>query len=135
MPIAIADTGPLILLADKESANVALEWLESVQRLDISVLVPAGVATEFLRGARDETRAYWWLSHMQGLNTTYDTGRRAGRLLRSLADNAVSVVDAQVVQHAIELGAAILTSDPDDIRRLVGVSGTRILVRQLPWPS
>jgi hypothetical protein len=92
------------------------------------------VATEFVRGARDRVRAQWWLAHLNGLDTTYDVGRRAGLLLRLVNDAEVSVVDAQVVQHAASLGAAVLTSDPNDLRRLIQASGISVPIYELPWP-
>ena len=47
-----------------------------------------------------------------------------------LVDSALSadVVDAVVVTTALRQKASILTSDPDDIQRLVGASGREIAV-------
>ncbi|MFI5266048.1 MAG: type II toxin-antitoxin system VapC family toxin [Chloroflexota bacterium] len=131
---AIVDTGPLILLADESTKQERRRWLQALVRKDVSMLIPPGVATEFLRGARDHRSAYWWLSHLQGIDTTYEVGHRAGLLLRQLRDPGVSVIDAQVVQHAIEEDAVVLTSDLGDLRRLASVSGRNIRILELPWP-
>lgn len=50
----------------------------------------------------------------------------AGRLL-GLTETA-DVVDAVVVTIALRQRATILTSDPDDIKRLVGASGRDVVV-------
>jgi len=55
-------------------------------------------------------------------------------LLRQVRDPTISVVDAQVVQHAIDENAVVLTSDPRDLRRLAGVSGLNVPILELPWP-
>ncbi|HVA24028.1 MAG TPA: hypothetical protein VMW62_06495 [Chloroflexota bacterium] len=51
-----------------------------------------------------------------------------------MRDPTISVVDAQVVQHAIDENAVVLTSDPRDLRRLAGVSGLNVPILELPWP-
>lgn len=50
-----------------------------------------------------------------------NAGRAVGRLLRAVRSS--DVVDAHVVLTAVRTRAAVLTSDPDDLRALAEASG------------
>jgi len=130
----VLDTGPLIELCDKRGAARALAWLQEMRRFGVVAVVPASVATEFLQGAPDQTRAAWWLSQLDGLDLTFEGGRAAGALAHRAASSrrSASATDAQVVYHAVALDADILTSDPADIESLVAVCGWRVAVHSLP---
>jgi hypothetical protein len=62
------------------------------------------------------------LWYLIGVTEAHEAGRLLG--LTKTAD----VVDAVVVTTALRQKATILTSDPEDIQRLVGASGREIAV-------
>ena len=131
----VVDSGPLIVLCDKARWSRTQAWLEAMRLSQVVAVVPPAVITEFLHGTPDWRRAVWWLSHMRSVETTSDICRAAGLLLRLTRDSGVSAVDAHVVQHALNLNANILTSDPRDIQLLLDAAGAKNEVFELPWPS
>ena len=58
-----------------------------------------------------------------------NTGRAVGRLLRDTGTS--DVVDAHVVLTALRYRAAVFTSDPDDLQRLVATPKIRLRLHQV----
>lgn len=85
-------------------------------------VVPAIVLTECLRG---DHRADFHANRLLSMCNVHDVdeplARHAARLrTRTARAGEISATDAIVAAHAIGLGASsILTSDPDDLQRLV----------------
>ena len=95
-----------------------------IMEAEILPLVPVAVLAEAWRGGP----AHLLSSLLRGtdvISLDAPAARRAGVLL-GLAGGSISAVDATVVELAIRSKAAIMTSDPDDIGRLVAVSGADI---------
>jgi len=119
----VYDAGMLIAL---ESGD-ARRWLQH-GRADVAdreVLVPAGALAQVWRSGPQPllSRA---LRGATVVPLTADQARRAGALAGRAG--VADVVDASVVECAWAHGAVIVTSDPDDIRRLVEASGAAIRV-------
>jgi predicted nucleic acid-binding protein len=125
----------LIVLADKAQPAYGAGWLAAMRAAGTQGFVPPEVIVEFLRSTPDLTRAQWWLSRLSLVETHPELARRAGRLLRNARDSGISVVDALVVQHAIDRECGILTSDAGDLRKLAAASGADVDILELPWPK
>lgn len=111
------DTGSLIALErGDEIVNVLIQRVGEMP--DAIVHIPAGVAAQAFRDGRRQVRLRRLLRHPQTRVVPLD-GRTAlvvGLLLgrRGCSD----VVDASVVVCARTHGQGVITSDPDDLRRL-----------------
>lgn len=116
----VYDAG-VFIAAERNDRSI---WADHRTRLELG-LVPhttAPVVAQVSRDAR-QTQLHRMLRGCQIAAFRPEQAHAVGRLL---ADTATSdVVDAQLVVTAAERSAAVLTSDPDDIRRLA---------RQLPRP-
>ena len=114
----------VLVAADR---NERRTWAEHKVRLEPGVvpLVPAPVVVQVSRSPRQaQLRRFLTGCVVVPLGET--EAHEAGWLL-GLTKTA-DVVDAVVVTTALRQKAAILTSDPDDIKRLVGASGREIAV-------
>lgn len=114
----ILDSGALIAVG---RGNLRVRsFLARALELETSVEVPAVVLAETLRGGpRDAPVNQLLNSTARVAPTTEAIGRLAGRLQAEAGMTAVA--DAIVVAHALIGGPArLLTSDPDDLARLVG---------------
>lgn len=123
MSAVVYDAGVLVA-ADK---NERLTWADHKTRLDFGIipLVPAPVVAQVSRSSRQaQLRRFLngCVVSPLGESEAHDAGRLLG--MTKTAD----VVDAVVVTAALARNATILTSDPDDIRRLVRASGREIAV-------
>lgn len=102
-------------------------WAEHRVRLEMGVapLVASNVVAQVSRSPRQaELRRF-----LRGCEvSTFDESRahRAGALLGRA--RTADVVDASVVELALEAHAEIVTTDPRDIVRLVAASGKRVSV-------
>jgi predicted nucleic acid-binding protein len=122
----ILDTGAVLAII-RRNARV-LAFLEVAQRRGIPLVIPPVVVTQVIRGGPGDARA----------NRLFETaylsfvGPRLARVAgRLLAESGLSdAADAQIVAEAMRLApSAILTSDPDDIRRLTaGAPRVRVIV-------
>ena len=123
MSAVVYDAGVLVA-ADK---NERRAWAEHKVRLELGVvlLVPAPVVAQVSRSAQQaQLRRFLTGCEVAPLGET--EAHEAGRLL-GIAKTS-DVVDAVVVTTALRQKATILTSDPDDIGRLVRASGREVAV-------
>jgi predicted nucleic acid-binding protein len=114
----------ILVAADR---NERRAWAEHKARLELGVvpLVPAPVVAQVSRSPRQaQLRRFLTGCVVVPLGETEAHG--AGRLLGMTKTS--DVVDAVVVTTALRQKAAILTSDPDDIERLVRASGREVAV-------
>ena len=125
----VLDAGGVSAIADGN--GVARAALERARREGWLVVIPAPVLTEVHTGRRDHARIDRVINAVDMLiETTPERAKQAGEL-RSMS-GVRDVVDAIVVAEAVALPPAlILTSDPDDIRSLVGAAGAADRVRVL----
>lgn len=119
----VYDAGVLIA-ADR---NERRTWAEHRVRLELGVspLVPAAVVAQVSRSSR-QVQLRRFLTGCVVVPLGEREAHEAGRLLG--ASRTADVVDAMVVALACRHKAVILTSDPDDIGRLVSASGARVEV-------
>ena len=123
MSTVVYDAGVLVA-ADR---NERRAWAEHKVRLELGLVpvVPAPVVVQVSRSPQQaQLRRFLTGCVVVPLGET--EAHEAGRLL-GLTKTA-DVVDAVVVITALRQKGTILTSDPDDIERLVRVSGRKIAV-------
>ena len=116
MTTVILDTGALIGFERNDRRVVAI--IASVLEHHDSLIVPSGVVAQAWRdGSRQARLARLLGSHLCQVLVLDDRQARAAGQLCGLADTT-DVIDASVAVAARDLGARVLTSDPDDLRRL-----------------
>lgn len=112
----VFDTGALIAFERGDRAIAVL--LHEARREGATITVPAGCVARAWRNPRRQARIGLLLKQpnvrIQPLDA--DDARRIGLLLA--ATGTSDVIDAHVALCAHRLGQAVLTSDPDDLRRL-----------------
>ena len=121
---AVVYDAAVLVAADR---NERKAWAEHKVRLELGVIpiVPAPVVVQASRSPQQaQLRRFLTGCVVTPLGET--EAHEAGRLL-GLTKTA-DVVAAVVVTTALRHKAAILTSDPDDIERLVGACGREIAV-------
>ena len=120
---AIVYDAAVLVAADK---NERRAWAEHKARLELGVipLVPAPVVAQVSRSPQ-QAQLRRFLTGCEVVPLGETEAHEAGRLLGMTKTS--DVVDAVVVMTALRQKATILTSDPDDMKRLVRASG-----RQLP---
>ena len=114
----------VLVAADR---NERRAWAEHKARLELGVvpLVPAPVVVQVSRSPQQaQLRRFLTGCVIVSLGETQ--AHEAGRLLGMT--KMTDVVDAVVVATALRQRATILTSDPDDIERLVRASGREVAV-------
>ncbi len=109
----------VLVAADR---NERRTWAEHKARLELGVvpLVPAPVIAQVSRSPQ-QAQLRRFLTGCVVVPLGESEAHEAGRLLGMT--RTADVVDAVVVTVALRRKAAILTSDPDDIERLVRASG------------
>ena len=123
MSTVVYDAG-LLVAADR---NERRAWAEHKARLEMGVvpLVPVPVVAQVSRSPR-QAQLRRFLTGCVVIPLGETGAHEAGRLLGMT--RTTDVVDAVVVTTALHHQATILTSDPDDIERLVTASGRRVAV-------
>ena len=114
----------VLVAADR---NERRTWAEHKVRLELGVvpLVPAAVVAEVSRSPQQaQLRRFLTGCAVAPLGET--EAHEAGRLLG--LTKTTDVVDAVVVTTALRQKGMILTSDPDDIARLVRAAGREVAV-------
>ena len=114
----------VLVAADR---NERRAWAEHKARLEFGVvpLVPAPVVAQVSRSPKQaQLRRFLTGCAVVPLGET--EAHEAGRLLG--ITKTADIVDAVVVTTALRRKAAILTSDQDDIERLVRASGRDVIV-------
>jgi predicted nucleic acid-binding protein len=114
----------VLVAADR---NERRAWAEHKARLELGVipLVPAPVVAQVSRSPK-QAQLRRFLTGCVVVPLGESEAHEAGRLLGMT--RTADVVDAVVVTVALRHKAIILTSDPDDIERLVGASGRAVAV-------
>jgi predicted nucleic acid-binding protein len=114
-----------VLLAAERNDRRA--WAEHKARLELGIvpLVPAPVVAQVSRSPQ-QAQLRRFLTGCAVVPLGESDAHEAGRLLGKT--RTADVVDAVVVTIAVRQKALILTSDPDDINRLVRASGREISV-------
>jgi len=116
---AVVYDAAVLVAADR---NERRAWAEHKARLELGVipLVPAPVVAQVSRSPQ-QAQLRRFLTGCVIVPLGESEAHEAGRLL-GIARTA-DIVDAVVVTTAVRQKATILTSDPDDIERLVWASG------------
>lgn len=114
----------VLVAADR---NERRAWAEHKARLELGVvpLVPAPVVAQVSRSPQ-QVQFRRFLTGCAIVPFGESEAHEAGRLLGRT--RTADVVDAAVVTVALRNNAVILTSDTDDIERLVRASGRKIAV-------
>jgi predicted nucleic acid-binding protein len=121
---AIIYDAAILIAAGK---NERRAWAEHKARLEFGIVpvVPAAVVAQVSRSPQ-QAQLRRFLTGCAVVPFGEREAHQAGRLLGKT--RTVDVVDALVVTTALRYGAAILTSDQDDIERLVRASGREAAV-------
>ncbi len=116
MNAVVFDAGPLIAMDRSDRRVIAL--LERVAERDLNVVVPAGALAQAVRDPARQARLSRFVRQPNVDVVALDRAAavRVGRLLQ--ARRMSDVVDAHVALCANDLGATVVTSDPDDIAAL-----------------
>lgn len=109
----VLDAGALI---DVERGGFATKSLLESRPRDGRVIVPAGVLAQVWRGGPQARLSQLLRGGVDVHALDEPAARAVGSLLR--ASGTSDVVDAHVVLVARQHRAVIVTSDPDDLRRL-----------------
>jgi len=118
------DAGALIAY---ERGEEEIRWIITAAfDRGVTPTVPAVVLAEVWRGDRKDARVAWLLKACSVEPLDESRARAAGKLRRSTA--GAGAVDACVAVGVRERGDAVATSDPDDMRRLLGPRFTILAV-------
>jgi predicted nucleic acid-binding protein len=122
--ISVVYDAAVLVAADR---NERRAWAEHKARLELGVipLVPAPVVAQVSRSPQ-QAQLRRFLTGCVVVPLGESEAHEAGRLLGMTG--TVDVVDAVVVTIALRQKAIVLTSDPDDIERLVSASGRQVTV-------
>lgn len=117
MSDVVLDTGALI--AFERASRTVRSLVNEAMRRNETLTVPAGCVAQTWRKPQRQARLAALLkrSNVHVVAMDWDQARRVGLLLA--ATGTSDITDAHVAVCAVRLDAAVLTSDPDDIRRLV----------------
>ncbi len=123
MSTVVYDAG-VFVAADKNDRRA---WAEHKVRLELGIIpsVPSPVLAQVSRSPQ-QAQLRRFLTGCAVTPLVESEAHEAGRLLGKA--RTADVVDAVVVTVALRQNAMILTSDPDDIRRLVRASGGEVAV-------
>lgn len=116
MRALVLDSGALIALERRDGRALAL--LNEIVEARTAAHVPAGVVAQVWRGSARQ-HAVIRLLRAEAVRVhplTESVAYRVGLLLGS--SRCTDVVDAHVAILGRTLGAVVVTSDPDDLRRL-----------------
>ena len=121
---AVVYDAAVLVAADR---NERRSWAEHKARLELGVvpMVPAPVVVQVSRSPQ-QVQLRRFLTGCEVVPLGETEAHEAGRLLDRTKTR--DVVDAVVVTIALRQKAAILTSDPEDIERLVRASGREVAV-------
>ena len=113
----VFDTGALIAL--ERSSRAVAGLVAEARRARETLTVPAGCVAQAWRDPRRRVRLAAFLKrpNVDVVAMDEDQARRVGRLLA--ATGTSDITDAHVALCALRRDAAVLTSDPEHIRRLV----------------
>lgn len=114
--MVVFDTGGLIALERNKREVVVL--VAEAKRSNDTLVVPAGCVAQAWRDPRRQTRiaAFLRMPNVDVVPLDDEEARRVGLLLA--AAKATDTVDGHVALCALRGSHVVLTSDPQDIRRL-----------------
>lgn len=114
----------VLVAADRNDRRV---WAEHKARLEFGIVpsVPAPVIAQVSRSPQ-QVQLRRFLTGCAIVPLGESEAHEARRLLGKTG--TTDVVDAVVVVIALRQKAIILTSDPDDLKRLIGASGREVAV-------
>jgi hypothetical protein len=115
----VYDSGALIAISDRRNWDA---FNTHLRRVAVGqVLVPTVVAAQVVRKPATQARLMRALRGCELVPFTSAHHVPVGALLAQ--SGTADVVDAFVTLLAVQAGAAVITSDPDDIGRLLGCLG------------
>jgi predicted nucleic acid-binding protein len=118
----VYDSGALVAIADPGNHRAVSRHLERVVR-GRKIMVPTVVAAQVVRKPATQARLMKALKGCELVPFTADHHVPVGRLLAE--SGTADVVDAFVALLAVRTAARIVSSDPDDIGRLLSCLGVR----------
>ena len=119
----LLDAGPLIRL-ERDPRSEVFSASRKVLRGRARMLVPSVVLAQVWRDDERQHALRKLCAQCEHLPFNADSAKRVGGLLK--ASDTTDVIDAAVIVAAIEHGAAVMTTDPDDLGRLVEASGADV---------
>lgn len=115
VPGLVLDAGAFIAAERRDERMVAL--VAELRSAKVPLVTSAGVVGQVFRGGTGrQVPVSFLLRQTTVIDLTYSAARVLGRMLG--ATKTSDVVDAHVVLLARERDWTVLTSDPDDLRRL-----------------
>lgn len=120
----LLDAGPLIGLEQDPRSVLVSSSRRMLRRHQRRVLVPSVVLAQVWRNDPAQHALHKLCQQCEHLPFTVDSAKSVGNLLK--ASGTTDIVDAAVVVAAIEHGAAVMTSDPDDLERLIEAAGVDV---------
>ncbi|MDE0614088.1 MAG: PIN domain nuclease [bacterium] len=122
----LLDAGAFIAL---ESGYQPVErWVKGARQSGIPLRTHGGVVAQVWQGGRDQARLARALRMVETVPLDEELGRQAGLLLaRSDLSDAIDAALVAMADH----GDEIITSDPDDLFRLVAASQRGINITPL----
>jgi predicted nucleic acid-binding protein len=121
----VYDAGALIAM-DRRRDDLSLRRHQRRITQREHVIVPAPVAAQVVRDPQRQARLMLVLQSCDVIAFEEDHAAPVGRLLAQ--SGTTDVVDGFVAMTAAEAGAAVVTSDPDDIQRLLSTLGADLPV-------
>ena len=121
----VYDTGALIAI-DRRRDDLSLRRHQRRITHRERVIVPAPVAAQVIRDPRRQARLMLVLQSCDVIAFQEEHAASVGRPLA--LSGTTDVVDGFVAIKTVETGAAVVTSDPDDIQRLLNTLGADLPV-------
>lgn len=122
----VLDAGAFVAVDRRDRAIGAM--LRVAQQERLALLTSAAVVAQVWRGGARQANLARVLAGVQVESLDPETGRRLGVLLSR--SRTADVVDAHVASLAAG-GDVVVTSDSDDITRLLGAAGVDATVRRV----
>lgn len=122
----VLDAGALVAV-ERRSVEVG-QLIKDSKRRRVPVVTSAAVVGQVWRDGARQVNLARTMPGMVVKALEEVSGRRIGELLA--ANRTADVVDAHVAL-LVRDGDLVLTSDPDDIRRLLDTRGIRAVIRQV----
>jgi predicted nucleic acid-binding protein len=114
----VYDSGALIAIDTRRGDAAVQHHLDRLRSRD-HIVVPAPVAAQVIRDPRRQARLMLTLRGCEVIPFSADDAAPVGQLLSG--SGTADVVDGLVALTAVKWRATVVTSDPDDITRLLDV--------------
>lgn len=119
----LIDAGPLVRL-DRDPRSDLVSASRRMLKDGSRVLLPSVVLAQVWRDDERQHALRTLCGQCEHLPFSEEAAKSVGGLLK--ASGTTDIVDAAVVVSAIQHGAAVMTSDPDDLGKLVEASGVDV---------